>query len=207
MREKGMGRTRLGRFAALTVPATIATAGLGFAIVQGMVAANLSAADPFTVAGTEARGTGLELSLRGAETATANNNDDVTTKKSALVTLKQGTIDGLCLAVNQPVPILGNIGLNITAPGTTSLGDVDLSADSIAAGATTLPQTSIGVAQSALPSQSGIANGYQEGGFGLLASGNVTLANLDADVYALTLESLEFGSGLTIAPQLATASC
>ena len=204
-----MGRTRLGRFAAVTVPATIATAGLGFAMVQGLVTAQLSAAEPFQVKGSSTTGEGLELSLRAAETATSDTDDTATSNKSALVTLKDGVVNDLCLAANQAtgLPLLPNIGLTINAAGATELGDVNLSADSISSSAATLPQTDIGVAQSQLDTQSGVTNGYREGGWGLESTGNVSLTAMDADVYALSLQGLTFGSGLTIAPTAGTASC
>ncbi|MEI4272355.1 DUF6230 family protein [Klenkia sp. LSe6-5] len=207
MKEAGTGRVRIGRFTAVTVPAAVVSVGFGYAILQGMVAAQLSSVDPFTVSADQARATGLELSLRQATTASGQDDTTEDQKKSALVTLNAGEVDQLCLAANQPVPVLGNIGLRLTAGGTTSLGDVDISADAIEAGSARLPQTSIGVAQSTLDHQSTVANGYRPGGFGLEANGPVVLNDLDTDAYALSLESLNFGQGLTITPQLGTATC
>lgn len=208
MKVKGMGRTRLGRLAAVTVPATVVSLGFGYAMLQGMVSAQLSAAQPFQVTGESATATGLETSLRSVTTATTNDNGAETEKKSALLTLKDGKVNDLCLAANQPVPILGNIGLNLTAGGSVNLGAVtDLNADDVAAAAATLPRTEIGVAQSQLDHQQGVAKGYAPGGWGLESTGAVSLTDLDADTYALSLGSLDLSSGLRILPKLGTASC
>lgn len=211
MKEQGMGRTRLGRLAAVTIPATAASLGFGYAIVQGAVTAQLSAADPFQVKADSATASGLELSLRAAETATSNTNAAAAQKKSALVTLKEGVVNNMCLAANQPTGLpgpLATIGLTVSASGAVSLGDlVDLSADAVNSSSATLPQTSIGVAQTELDHQKDIGAGINPGGFGLESVGDVAIQELDADAYALTLGGLSLANGLSIAPTLGAASC
>ncbi len=66
-KEMGMGRTRLGRFAAVTVPATLLTAGLGVAMLQGMVGAVLSSADGFTLNSDRITSDGLKARTGSAE--------------------------------------------------------------------------------------------------------------------------------------------
>lgn len=208
MKEKGMGRTRLGRLAAVTVPATVVSLGFGYAMLQGMVSAQLSAAEPFQVTGQSANATGLEVSLRSVTTATSNDNGAETEKKSALVTLKNGNLNDLCLAANQQVPLLGTIGLNLTANGNVNLGAItDMSADDVAAASATLPSTEIGVAQNQLDHQAGVAKGYAPGGWGLESTGAVQLNDLDAKTYALSLGGLDLSSGLRILPKLGSATC
>lgn len=211
MKEKGMGRTRLGRLAAVTVPATALSLGFGFAIAQGMVSASLSAADPFQVKADSAAASGLELSLRAADTATSNTDGATTQKKAALVTLTDASVTNLCLAANQPTGLpglLGNIGLVVSATGNVPLGSaVDLNADAVTTTGANLGQTEIGLAQSGLDHQSGIASGYNVGGFGLESTEALSLDGLDANAYALTLDSLNLASGLSIVPQLGEATC
>lgn len=213
MKEKGMGRTRLGRFAAVTVPATAVSLGLGFAIVQGAVSAQLSAANAFDVGSSQATGTGLELSLAPA-TAAATDTDSTTTaqNESALVTLAGGQLDGMCLAANTNVPLFGNIGLTISVPtvaeggALVDVGTLDLNAESVNTGATTLPATSVGIAESELDHQSTLGS-ETPGGFGMESVGNVSLAELDAAAYGLELTNGLSLQSLSIAPTTTTAAC
>lgn len=209
MKEKGMGRTRLGRLAAVTIPATAVTVGFGVAIIQGAVTAQLSATDAFKVKGASATATGLELSMRGASVAASQSDGDpanAVQKKSALVTLANGKVTDLKLCADQPLPApLGVLGLTVSAVGEVNLGtSVDLSADAVKAGVATLPSTEIGVAQSQLDHQSTVAQGYNAGGFGLESTGAVNLAGLDADAYGLTLGGVTLNN-LNITPQLGSA--
>ena len=213
MKVKGMGRTRMGRLAAVTIPATALSAGLGFAILQGMVAAQLSSADAFQVKGDQAVASGLEVSMRGVSAADTQNDATPTKKKSALVTLKDGKVTNMCLAANQNLPVLGAIGLKLKFSGAVDLGDIDLNTDSVVAGTAVLPKTDIGVAQSELDHQKDVADGYQAGAFGLESGnvnpqqGDVTINGLDADAYGITLSGLNLTSGLSITPELGTADC
>jgi hypothetical protein len=206
MKEKGMGRTRLGRFAAVTVPATALSLGFGFAIVNGAMAASLSASDPFKVKGVSATADGLELSLRNATKATSDTvgTADTGANHSALVTLANGKINTLKMCVDQPIglPGLPVIGLVLNVPGDTALGAAtDISATSVSAATANLGATEIGIAQSQLDHQSTVA-GAHAGGFGLETTGlgSVQLGALNADAYALSLGGLNLASGLTIAP-------
>jgi hypothetical protein len=208
MKEKGMGRTRLGRLAAVTVPATVASLGFGWAIIQGAVTAQLSAANPFQVKADSANAAGLELSLRGATTASSDADATPAKKKSALVTLKNGVVHNMCLAANQNIPLFGSIGLTIAASGDVPLGQtVDLSADSINSSFAQLGQTDIGISESELDHQKDIADGLQPGGFGMESNSPLTMNGLDAKAYALSLGGLTLANGLSIAPVLGTASC
>lgn len=214
MREKGMGRTRLGRFAAVTVPATALSLGLGCAIVQGAVSAQLSAANAFEVGSSKATGTGLELSLKAATTASSETDSTTTTSKdSALVTLAGGKLDGMCLAANTNVPLFGNIGLTISVPtvaqggALVDVGTLDLNADSVNTGATTLPKTSVGIAESELDHQKTLSTATQTpGGFGMESIGALTLNQLDAAAYGLELTNGLTLNSLAISPTT-TATC
>ena len=200
MKQKGMGATRLGRFAAVTVPATVVTAGLGLAITQGMVGAALASATSFQVGGTAATGDGMELTANYTSSATSDVDDTVTNKKDALVTLKNGAVQDMCLAADTAVPVIGTLGLKIEANGNTSLGAgyTDLAADSLNGASAVLGETKIGYAQSDLIHQDGTTSpGYAEGGFSLAtseAAGAVNITGLDAQVYALTLSGLSLSN-------------
>lgn len=220
MKEIGTGRTRIGRFAAITIPATALSLGFGVAIVQGAVSASISSAEPFQVTSGNAGGDNLELSLREAAVSdrSSTNASATTAKKSALVTLYDGKLAGLCLGAKQSVPVLGTLGLTVVAPATdlVKVGDLDLSADSVSAGASTLPATEVGVAQSQLGHQSTLPQGYDQDGFGLktiaatntadepVADKAVKLSSLNASAYGLTLSGGLSVSTLSIAPKATT---
>ncbi len=212
MIEKGMGRTRLGRFAAVAVPATVVSAGLGVAILQGMVGAALASSTPFQVAGSSATGDELELTANNVTSAVSEadgSDTNATPKKDALVSLQNGAVTDLCLAADTTTPF-GTLGIKIVSGGTVSLGSgwTDLSADSLAADSATLPTTDIGYAQSQLAHQdASTSTGYADGGFSLATNvnnataGGISLDGLDASVYALTLDGLTLND-LSIVPTL-----
>jgi hypothetical protein len=207
MKEKGMGRTRLGRLAAVTVPATAMSLGFGYAIVQGAVTAQLSAANPFEVTATSATADGLELSLQGATAATSNTSTTPATKKAAKVTLINGKVTNMCLAANQGnIPVLGSLGLTISASGEVPLGTTTLNADSVSSsGAAVLGHTAIGVAESELNNQG--PDSTNPGGFGMESDEPLSLQGLNAKAYALELGGLTLADGLSIAPVIGTATC
>lgn len=213
MKEIGTGRTRLGRFAAMTVPATAASLGLGYAIVTGMVSATLSSADGFDVASTKATADNLQLSLSAADAATSVSDDTAKNKEGALVSLKDGHMNTMCLAANQKLPglagdIFPNIGLKLTSTSPdVRVNDIDLKASTVDAGQSTLPKTEIGIASS----QTGQTVGANEGGFGMRTLGTtdqaVAINNLNAKAYALTLDNGLSLDDLKIAVSLTQASC
>jgi hypothetical protein len=219
MMEKGMGRTRLGRLAAVTVPATVASLGLGLAIVQGSVSAALASSGGFQVGSTQAKADGLQLSLANATSATASDNTTVKNNEAALVTLENGKLDGMCLAANTTVPVLGVVGLKISVPNSTSggsvvdVGTLDLNAKSVAAGTTSLPGTTVGVAEDDLRRNNPAAYSGL-GGFGMQTNnaagetpGDVSLSGLNATAYMLNLNNGLSLSSLTIAPKLGGETC
>jgi hypothetical protein len=219
MKEKGMGRVRLGRFAAVTLPAAVVSVGLGVAMLQGAVSASLSSTNPFKVTAATGSGSGVELSLRAAQAAASQTDATSADKQSAFVTLHDGTVNTVCLAANQPtgLPIIPNIGLKISLPGAVSLGDsVDLNAQGVTTDAV-LKNVSVGVAQQELNHQAGVANGANVGGFGIESGEgttggaandvtNVDLANINADVFQVALSSIGL-TGVTLTPTAGTATC
>lgn len=218
MKEMGMGRVRLGRFAAVTVPAAVVSVGLGVAMLQGAVSASLSSTNPFKVTAASGSGSGVELSLRAAQAAASQTDSSAADKQSAFVTLHDGTVNTVCLAANQPtgMPLIPNIGLKISLPGAVALGDsVDLNAQGVTTDAT-LKNVSVGVAQQELNHQAGVAEGSNVGGFGIESgegagavandTGNVVLNNVNADVFQVALSSIGL-TGVTLTPTTGTAVC
>lgn len=196
MKEQGTGRTRLGRFAAVTIPATIASVGLGAAMLNGMVGAALASSSSFQVTGDSAKGTGMELTANYVSAATSDSDDTASNKKDALVSLKDGTIANMCLAADTQVAGFQALGLKITSTGNVSLGTgwTDLAADALGGSQAVLGETLIGYAQSDLDHQDALTSpGYSEGGFSMKTSDGATavdITDLDSELYALTLAGL-----------------
>ncbi|WP_408896998.1 DUF6230 family protein [Nocardioides sp. R1-1] len=183
-----MGRTRLGRFAAVTVPATLLTAGLGVAMLQGMVGAVLSSADGFTLNSDRITSDGLKArtgaaDVAGGDQATIYAETGTTTNASGIEVI---TPDVTIPLINLPAH------LEVTSTDTTiALGSVQLNAQTLnTPNGATLGTTTIGQAQSS----AGFANttaesGYVADGFALTSS-SADLPNVNAKAYAITLQGL-----------------
>lgn len=199
MKEKGMGRTRLGRFAAVTIPATVASVGLGAAMLNGMVGAALASSSAFQVTGSQATGDGMELTANYVEAATSETDITVDEKADALVSLKNGALTDMCLAADTNVPVVGTLGIKIQSSGEVGLGSdwTDLAANSLNGDTADLGTTHIGFAQDDLVHQDATtSNGYRAGGFGMqtVGNGSVDIGGLDAELYALTLDGLSLAN-------------
>lgn len=192
MKEYGMGRVRLTRFAALTVPAGIASVGLGVAIVQGMVAATLSSADGFELNSNQI--TAASLAMRAGVTQAGTDSNNVGT---ALARVNDASLNKMCVGVNQSIPVLGRVGLKIeSSDPTVGLSAVDLNAKSLDTGTSTLRNTRIGVAQSGTSfgtdtDAEKASTGYDATGFAMTSggsAGDISLGSVAAKSYAVTLD-------------------
>ncbi|WP_435201246.1 DUF6230 family protein [Janibacter sp. GS2] len=193
------GRTRLGRFAAITVPAALASAGLGVAVIQGMASAALSSSEPFQLGSEQLTASSLQLNLDAASAANSVTDPTAGAKRAARADVTDTTLSTLCLAAGHELPVLGNVvGLKIESPTEVEVGDVTLQADSLNASKAKLPETSIGVAST--------WDDDTKGGFGLKSQGDVTLDELDAKAYALDISGLTLND-LAISPQMGQPSC
>lgn len=214
MKQKGMGRTRLGRFAAITVPATVATAGLGLAMVQGMVGAAISSAGGFTLQSNAI--TSDSLKVRAGQAEVAGTGDDETIYAETGGTT---SANGVTVAATVPIPLLGNATLTIDSnDSNVGLGSVILNAKTLGvtdgesgaqagANAASLSGVNLGISQAEAnftdkTGDSAAANysGYVADGFALTA-GSSTLNNVNANAYAISLASLNLDD-LTLAVAL-----
>lgn len=199
MTRSTQGRTRLGRFAAVTLPAALVSAGLGFAVIQGSASAALSSAEPFQLGSERMSSTGLRLNLDAATAANSTTDPSATYKRAARADVTDTKLSTLCLAASHKVPVLGDVlGLKIESPTEVEVGDVTLQADALNASKAKLPKTSIGVAST--------WDDDTKGGFGLKSSGSVALDDLDAQAYALDISGLTLND-LAISPQVGKPSC
>lgn len=206
MVEKGMGRVRLGRFAAVTVPAAIASAGLGLAIVQGMVSATLSSADGFDLKTDGLTATTLSVAPGAAQVAGSANG-----AATALARVGDAHLDRMCIGVNQALPTsvlgLSRLGVDVVSSDSdVELDNVDLNASDLTAGASVLNDTTVGVAQSQTDFATGTQpDAYAANGFAL-TSNDVDLDQVDSKAYAVTLSGGLALSGLSIKPSLPASS-
>lgn len=199
MTNASQGRTRLGRFAAVTVPAALVSAGLGLAVIQGSASAALSSSEPFQLGSEQMTSSGLQLNLDAATSATSTTDPSATYKKAARADVTDTKLSTLCLAAGHKVPVLGDVmGLKIESPTEVEVGDVTLQADALNASKAKLPKTSIGVAST--------WDDDTKGGFGLKSKGSVALDDLDAQAYALDISGLTLND-LAISPQAGKPSC
>lgn len=213
--RQGTGRTRLGRFAALAVPATVATAGLGLAMVQGMVGAAISSADGFTLQSNAITSDSLKVRPGQADVAGTGADETVYAETGTAT-----SADGVTVIADVPIPVLGTARLTIDSNDpSVGLGSVILNAKTLAVAdtdgvdgggsAASLGGVNLGVAQSeagftdttadgADPSYSGyVADGFA------LSAGASTLNNLDALTYAISLQSLDLDDlsiGVSLVP-------
>ena len=205
-KTKGMGRTRLTRFAAVTIPAAIASGGLAVAVLQGAVSATLSSANSFELASPELSTD--SLALRPGVAPNATSDSDATAGAAAAAYAETGsatTLNGLCLGAKQSMPsavttitnALGvpfdTVGVQVTSGSSVSAPNVGLNAASLDGTNSSLSDVDAGVAQSTQFTDTDAAKGYQAGGFALTA-GATTMQDMHADSYAVHLDGLDVTS-------------
>ncbi|AKU14913.1 hypothetical protein VV02_01935 [Luteipulveratus mongoliensis] len=199
-----MGRVRVGRFAVVAAPAAVVSLGLAVAIVEGMVTASLSAAEPFSLTTSNLKADQLGLSLNGVSAASSVGDDSAANKKAALAKVQGGNLADICIGAKQKFPILGTIGLKITSGSPVKVGNIDINADSLNVADAKLPATDIGT------SAGDGAVGGTPGGFGLRTdktNQGVNLGEVDAKAYGIRLNSGINLKSLSISPQLGAPNC
>ena len=195
--EDGTPRgTRWGIGAGALGPAVAAVGALGFAIMQGALAASFNVANqPFFLKVRQLDGNGL-----GAVLAAENLKDPASKKSQTGVlhaALASAQMQGLCIVVHQSM--LGvKYSITVGANGTQASSGNNLFFDitDLTSSPATLRGAQLGVSADEL-GVNGTSLGGQPGGFGLdLTRGSVNLQNVSASAYqsqvagALTLPKL-----------------
>jgi len=192
IKEKGMGRTRAARFAAITVPAAAAAAGLGFAMLNGMVGAVLSSADGFTLDTGDITTSGIKMTASGTNVAGGDQAAlyAETTGSKATDHLNLTTASATIPLVNLPF----HISIHSTLSTPISLGNVALSAKSLlTCGGGSLSNVVVGQAVSDAGFDNAPAATTDQNSFALTSSGaadSQVLKDVKAASYAITLGSL-----------------
>lgn len=201
MNTEGMGHTRLGRFAAVTVPAALVSAGMGYAMLSGMVGAVISSSGGFNLQ-TDLTAEQVKMRAGATEVGTAGNSSQTIYAETV------GSVaNGLTVATPAVdiLPGVLRVHLSISSVDPSiSLGNVALNAATLDTDGATLSNVNMGVAQS----QAGFSaagqdqtTGYLPDGFALTSTGGAgsqSLPGVDSQAYAVTLASLSL-SDLSIA--------
>jgi hypothetical protein len=200
---KGEGRSRLGRFAAITVPGGIAAAGLGVAILQGMVAATFTSADGFNLTSDSLSADSLAI-----RPGFAGPSSGTTGSAVAAVANAQATTLGL--GVDKHVPVIDKcvhltMDLGAGTSGSFDLGDVVMNAGDLTSGTgTSIANVNVGAQQT--DAAGAVSNatakstfedtdtGYSAQAFAL-TGGAATLTDVDATAYSATLPAGLSGLG------------
>lgn len=212
---KGEGRTRLGRFAAITIPATVVTAGLGYAVLQGMVSATVASADGFDMTSSHLTANGL--AVRPGVAGSGGN-----TVSSAVADVQGAKAADLGLTVSKSLPLVTAItGKEVqltVALGSSSttgfdLNNVVLNAADLKTGVgsttdSSIANVNVGTTQAGNFTDTGASDadsGYDANGFAL-TGGATVLNGLDAKAYGATLPNgLNGLSNLHISAALVSA--
>ncbi|MFE6646593.1 DUF6230 family protein [Nocardioides sp. NPDC057772] len=187
-----LGHTSLGRFAAVTLPAAVVSAGMGYAMLSGMVGAVISSTDGFNLS-TNLTADSLKMRTGATEIGSAGNN------QGTIYAQTQGSVANGLSVVTPRVEVLPGLSLNLgitSADTSIDLGNVALNAASLntPTGAT-MANVTLGQSQADAGFDS-TGRGYVADGFALQAaqttgrSGEQVLNNLSAQAYAVQLSSL-----------------
>lgn len=209
------GVTRWRRSSVIAVPATLAVAGMTAALLQGVLAANLSVSNVnFALKATEVSTDGTGLGLI-ADTVSQGGTD----KASAQVGITKATVSNLCVAAPVTLPLLGGtkyINIEIPAAGTTAnnlvLAASSVVADSATLGGDTANPIVLGATASSVGHGTTTTNG---GNFGLNTGGAAanaatvsTLGGLNASAQQATIGgALSVNGTQALKINVADASC
>lgn len=191
-----LGHTSLGRFAAVTVPAALVSAGMGYAMLTGMVGAVISSTGGFNLS-TSLTADSLKMRTGATEIGSAGNN------QGTIYAQTQGSVANGLNVVTPKVEVLPGLSLNLgitSSDPQINLGNVALNAASLntPSGAT---MANVTLGQSQADAGFNPADpGYVADGFALQAAqsngktGEQVLNNLSAQAYAVKLSSLSLSS-------------
>ncbi|MER7557939.1 DUF6230 family protein [Nocardioides sp. NPDC126508] len=187
-----LGHTSLGRFAAVTLPAAVVSAGMGYAMLSGMVGAVISSTGGFNLS-TNLTADSLKMRTGATEVGSAGNN------QGTIYAQTSGSVANGLNVVTPDVEVLPGLSLNLGITSTDpaiDLGNVALNAASLnTPNGATMANITMGQSQ-ADAGFSSTDPGYVADGFALQAaqtagrSGEQVLNNLSAQAYAVKLSSL-----------------
>lgn len=210
MQETTLGRTRWGRFTAVTGVAGVAMATLGIALAQGLLAASFNVnGKPFQIESAALAGDGFGAIM---DNVTKDNADGTTSGQAvARAGFQTANLNGLCAAVHQSV-----LGLPFTlkiaagnpndAVNDIAAQDLVLDGESVNANAT---MNGLALGKSADDVKMGTSTGSlggTPGNFGL-QSNTANLNGLHAEAYAATIAGTINLTGLSLAIESGSTNC
>lgn len=191
-----LGHTSLGRFAAVTLPAALVSAGMGYAMLSGMVGAVISSTGGFNLS-TNLTADSLKMRTGATEIGSTGNN------QGTIYAQTQGSVANGLNVVTPKVEVLPGLSLNLgitSSDPQINLGNVALNAASLnTPSGATMANVTLGQSQADAGFAPG-GPGYVADGFALQAaqtsgrSGEQVLNNLSAQAYAVQLSSLSLSS-------------
>ena len=191
-----LGHTCLGRFAAVTLPAAVVSAGMGYAMLSGMVGAVISSTGGFSLS-TDLTADALKMRTGATEVGSAGNN------QGTIYAQTQGSVANGLNVVTPRVEVLPGLSLNLgitSSDPEINLGNVALNAASLnTPSGATMANVTLGQSQADAGFDPG-GPGYVADGFALQAaqtageSGEQVLNDLSAQAYAVQLSSLSLNS-------------
>ncbi|MBG6094370.1 DUF6230 family protein [Nocardioides luteus] len=191
-----LGHTSLGRFAAVTLPAAVVSAGMGYAMLSGMVGAVISSTGGFSLS-TDLTADALKMRTGATEVGSAGNN------QGTIYAQTQGSVANGLNVVTPRVEVLPGLSLNLgitSSDPEINLGNVALNAASLnTPSGATMANVTLGQSQADAGFDAG-GPGYVADGFALQAaqsageSGEQVLNDLSAQAYAVQLSSLSLNS-------------
>lgn len=109
MESLARGGTRWKRFAVVMVPSVAATAAIGVALSQGALAAS------FSVSGQSFKLTADKIDATGFTQYGALDSTKAGAKPVTVVGMDKAEISNLCQSVVIPVPVFGDVSMNLSA--------------------------------------------------------------------------------------------
>ncbi|MFG2292968.1 DUF6230 family protein [Streptomyces sp. NPDC048603] len=154
----GDGRVTWRRFAVLTVPAVVVTAGLGVALAQGALAAS------FAVSGQQFKVSAQSLTGEGfAQYGSVDVNAREELIPVAVTAIREAKLSNLCQSVVTSLPVIGDISLGLTAGKKTPVEASNLFVDATQlSGNATFTNIEIGRDASTLDKGPSDAQGMQD---------------------------------------------
>lgn len=210
MQENAVGRTRWGRFTAVSAVSGVAIAALGVALAQGLLAASFNVNNK----AFQIQSAGLEGSGFGAimDSVTKDNADGTTAGQAvARAGFQTAKLNGLCAAVHQNVlglPFTLRISAGNPTDSVTDItaNDLILDGESVKANAT---MSGLALGKSADDVKMGTSAeslGGTAGNFGLQA-GTANLNGLDAKAFGTTIAGSIGLSNLALGIETGSNNC
>jgi hypothetical protein len=140
--EAAEGRTRFSRFFAVSIPAVVASIALGGAILNGSVAAALTASDGVEFHAARVDAASMNFGLYGAGGSTGGGI--ISSGSGAVTQVSQGQLpSGACVTTTASLPFVGTVNVQLALPNDSNVTQLELDTSKMDFGSANLPATTI----------------------------------------------------------------